>query len=219
MDFVYSIFGGGVAPQPQAQSEQTNNMVAALERSGFTPEDAKWLEDLGYTQPEVEERVKQGFTPQEIVNAVKLKLIHDKVEIAAYKALQQAIEDFKLHPVDGKTPITEAQSREILHKYIKNAAHVVMRGEGGYMKVRGQYLSPKQIQPVMANVPLIVRDRDSKLTDASYTTLEKLVGNLDYHNMMVNGILFNAWGVPHREGAVHLECIKKQAGFTGTKAL
>ena len=94
-----------------------------------------------------------------------------------------------------------------------------MRGEGGYMKVRGQYLSQKQIQPVMANVPLIVRDRDSKLTDASYTTLEKLVGNLDYHNMMVNGILFNAWGVPHREGAVHLECIKKQAGFTGTKVL
>ncbi len=213
MDASITVLGNGGAVPLLPVKDMVDELVA----QGFQQEAAQKLKDLGYTQAEVEERLKQEFTPEEIVKAVELKLIHDRVEIAAYGALQEAVEDFDLQQVDGTTSITAEMSRTILHKYVKNAAHLVMRGEGGYMKVRAQYLTQKQIAPVMANVPLIVRDRDSKLTDASYTSLEKLVGALDYHNMMVNGILFNAWGVPHREGTVHLECIKKQAGYTGAK--
>ena len=71
----------------------------------------------------------------------------------------------------------------------------------------------KQFQPVILRVSDIVSDRDTKLTRATYTTLEDLIANLDTHNTMVNAILFNAWGVPEKTGIDHLTEIKAEAGF------
>ncbi len=183
--------------------------------SGFTQEQTQWIQSLGYSEKQVSERLKEGFTPKQIVDGVSIKVIHDKVEIAAYKALQQAVVDLQLVKKDAKTVITEEQSRTILHSYVKSAAHKVMRGDGGYVRERGKFLDAAQMKPILDNVPLIVRDRDSKLTHAVYTSFEALVSALDDHNTLVNGILFNAWGVPHKEDVSHLDEIKKEAGYIG----
>jgi len=92
-----------------------------------------------------------------------------------------------------------------------------MRSPTGYLTLRGNYLNEKQIMPVMKKLSFIISDRDSKLTNASYTSLEELVENLDTHNCAVNKILFNAWGGGVPKGALpHLEEIKSQAGYIGS---
>ncbi len=183
--------------------------------SGFTQKQTERLLGLGYTEKQVAERVKEGFSPKQIADAVEIKLIHDRVEVAAYRGLQQAVVDLKLVTAGDKTEISTEQSRTILHTYVKAAAHRVMRAKDGYVTVRSNYLDSAQMAPIIKNVPLIVRDRDSKLTNATYSTFEGLVQALDDHNTLVNGILFNAWGVPHREDVSHLDVIKKEAGYIG----
>jgi hypothetical protein len=185
------------------------------EFQGFSTDDKEWLLSLGYTWEEVAVRITQGFTPSEIVNAVKVKLLHDKVEIAAYAALQHGIEDFQLVRTENTTELSEEQSHTLLHRYVKNAAHKVMRASDGYITLREKYLNAKQIEPVMSKVMVIITDRDSKLTRASYQCLEALVAALDEHNSMVNAILFNAWGVPLKKNYCHLTEIKAKAGYLG----
>lgn len=191
--------------------QKDNNTIQSL---GFNQEKAKWLEELGYTFEDIKSRIDEGFTPQEIENAVVVKQLHDKVEIAAYQALQKGVIELKLIKAKRKrlTIITDSESNTLLHKYIKTAAHKVMRARDGYINQRMNYLNQRQIEPVINRVPDITEDRDKKLTNATYGTLEELENALDTHNSFVNQILFNAWGVPNHTKN-HLEDIKSQAGY------
>ena len=213
MNFLPSIqsFFGSSQPQPPEGAK-------TIESLNFPPDKADWLRELGYTFDDVNTRIEQGFTPEEIINAVTVKLLHDKVEIAAYAALQKGIEQLQLLEKEGVTEITEEQSIFLLHKCVKPAAHAVMRGKDGYIHERSKYLKEKQMQPIFSNVTFIVTDRDSKLTNAAYTSLEDLINALDEHNSAVNAILFDAWGVPpHHQH--HLTLIKNEAGYTGSKKI
>lgn len=195
--------------------EQGLNLIPRLEYAelGFCSDQINVLERHCSKLSSVQKKLEDGFTTDEITNATRLKFIHDRVEVSAYSALAEAVESMKLKPTsDGVTPITIEQSKAILHKHIKKAAHTEMRSDTGYVKVRDQYLNKKQIEPVIERVNWIIQDRDSKLTNATYQTLDELVRNLDKHNSEVNKILFDAWGVPESHQN-HLEEIKKKSNF------
>lgn len=207
-DILYSFDIGGEIDEPLKENEQ-------LVKLGFTHEASDWLLNLGYSVEGIQSRLNDGYTAEEIVKAVTVKLLHDKVEIAAYQALQNGVIDLKLDKKFRVTHLTNEQSEKLLHEYIKNAAHKVMRTPDGYMNVRMNYLNEKQIRPVIKRAGDIIKDRDAKLTHATYSTFEELVTALDRHNAFVNKILFDAWGVPHRFGSDHLAEIKEKAGYTG----
>lgn len=181
---------------------------------GFESEDAAFLLDCGYDISGIQARLAQQFTPTEIVNAVKVKNLHDRVEIAAYQALQEGIALLQLVKGNEETAITSSNSRYLLHVCVRKAAHQEMRSPEGYVSRRGDFLNQKQFLPVIGRVNEIVSDRDAKLTRATYTTIEDIIANLDAHNSFVNAILFNAWGVPEREGYDHIAEIKRIAGLS-----
>lgn len=190
-----------------------NSTLERLTSLGFQQEDAQFLLKQGYDLKGIQARLDQKFTPAEIVNAVKVKNLHDRVEISAYGALQEGIEQLKLVKGEGKTRISAENSIYFLHFCVRKAAHKDMRSSDGYVSRRGDFLNKKQFLPVITRVGDIVSDRDAKLTKATYNTLEDVIENLDAHNTFVNAILFNAWGVPEREGYDHLAEIKKAAGL------
>lgn len=197
----------------------TYNPAELIEHLGFSTEQAKHLADAGYDAEAIQRRLDEGFTVDEIYSAVIVKQLHDRVEISAYRALQEGVDALEIHLGRTSTRIKPEESRFLLHDCIRKAAHIDMRSKDGYVTMRGKYLNMKQLGPVIAKVDIITTDRDSKLTKATYQTFEALVDNLDAHNTMVNAILFNAWGVPERTGVDHLDEIKFKAGFSGPKPL
>ncbi|ADI37732.1 putative uncharacterized protein [Waddlia chondrophila 2032/99] len=203
----------------QLSDSPVDQQSASFIKLGFSEAQAEFLTDAGYKTDEVQQRINDGFTPEEIYNAVIVKQLHDRVEIAAYRALQEGIETLQLIKGRTSTRISSTESDYLLHDCIRKAAHADMRSKDGYITMRGKYLNTKQITPVIENVSVITTDRDSKLTKATYARFEELLANLDEHNTMVNTILFNAWGVPQKKEHIHLDEIKKKAEFTGPKPL
>lgn len=193
--------------------------IESVAELGFSNEQAQYLVENGYDVEGIKQRLSEGFTPEEIYHAVVVKLLHDRVEISAYRALQEGIATLQLNLGRHSTRISGEQSAYLLHNCIRKAAHKDMRSKDGYVTLRAKFLNMKQLGPVIEQVSVITSDRDSKLTRATYTTFEALLANLDAHNTMVNAILFNAWGVPERKCCDHLAEIKEKAGYTGPLSL
>jgi len=116
---------------------------------GFSDEQAKYLVENGYDVEGINQRLSEGFTHEEIYHAVVVKLLHDRVEISAYRALQNGIIALQLYTGRHSTRIKQEQSKFLLHDCIKKAAHQDMRSKDGYVTLRGKYLNMKQLGPVI----------------------------------------------------------------------
>lgn len=88
---------------------------AELIELGFSNTDAIFLLDSGYDIEEIKVRLSQNFTLVEITNAVRIKQLHDRVELSAYRALQERGDALRLEKIDGCTSITSSNSRYLLH--------------------------------------------------------------------------------------------------------
>jgi len=103
--------------------------------------------------------------------------------------------------------------------YIKKVAHVELYkiGPNGYGN-RGKILDKSQFTILFQYIGKIVHDRDTKLTDARYTSMTDLLMAMDDHNNMVKEILFRSWyknpGIVDPEHR-HLGKIKASVGFYG----
>lgn len=121
--------------------------------------------------------------------AFEIKAIHDRVEEVAYQAFVESVIELK---IIGDV-INHEQSGQILLA-IKRAAHREMfKSEGGYIRMRAVLLDAAQVDGIIRQVGKIVHDRDSKLTDARYSSICELLMGLDDHNTMVKEILLASW--------------------------
>lgn len=147
----------------------------------------------------------------ECLKACEVKALHDRVEEVAYGAFPAVVKTLKLRG----DRITEVQSGQIL-AFIKARAHGELRRPGGYMAERGKLLDPSQVTVLMANVDRIVKDRDTKLTDARYGSFSTLVMAFDDHNGFVKELLFQSWfktSEPLHVEDAHLHDIKGRVAF------
>lgn len=155
--------------------------------------------------------LKSTATPTELEQAEAVKEIHDRIEVVAYSAFVEKVKELGIR--GNKIP--EEASVEIL-KHIKIKAHREMFKEGGYMKERGKMLGPNQIKHLSTQVGKIIHDRDTKLTNAQYSTVSDMLLALDDHNTMVKEILLRSWCMcPEFEDSTHahLDRIKREVNF------
>jgi hypothetical protein len=145
----------------------------------------------------------------------QLKLIHDFIELNAYAAVSEVVRELDLHALE----LQPAESQRIL-QHVKCKAHREMYKAGGYMQTRGQYVEPSQVKLLLQRVGDIIHDRDTKLTNATYLTLPRLIMALDDHNTMVKCILLQSWTrVPNKvedDAHAHVQEIQRQAEMFDT---
>ncbi len=132
----------------QDAMDDTSSFESVVEL-GFSKEQAQYLVENGYDVEGIKQRLSERFTTEEIYHAVVVKLLHDRVEITAYQALQNGIIALQLYTGRHSTRITQEQSKYLLHYCIRRAAHADMRSEDGYVTLRGKYLNMKQLGPVI----------------------------------------------------------------------
>ncbi len=148
-------------------------------------------------------------TEKDIQNAKNIFFMHNLIEEICYKAFAEIVTELDIRG----DKITEEQSARIL-SYVKEAAHVELRKEGGYTKKGREIITPDQFSGVLKNVTTIIHDRDARLTDARYYSLTDLCTALDDHNNYVKNVLFRSWF--HCEDmfcATHLRMIKNIVNF------
>lgn len=147
----------------------------------------------------------------ELVGANEIKDLHDVIEVIAYRSFAQAVKNLGI----TKDRITEEQSGKIL-AFVKEQAHVELYRDGGYWKERLNKLNPSQVQGVIRAVAHVIHDRDTKLTDARYSSLSEMLMAFDDHNVEVKNILLKSWYKcpdfsDNDQG--HLSYVKGEANF------
>ncbi len=158
---------------------------------------------------EAAQRLDASCTEEEMEKAKNIFFVHNLIEEVCYRALPDALKKFGI----TTDTITPAQSMNIL-AYVKEVTHVELRKEGGYTKKGREMITPAQFNGVLANIAIIIHDRDARLTDARYSSLTDLCAALDDHNSYIKNILFKSWfRCPQLSCDTHLAMIKDIVDF------
>ncbi len=155
--------------------------------------------------------VPSNCSSTEKINALAVKELHDRIEEVAYQALVAGVKKLKIR----EDVLTKEQSGELLGM-VKDAAHLELFKDNGYMNSRGKILLSSQVQTLFRHIGKIVHDRDTKLTNARYYTLSDLLLGLDDHNTLVKDILLSSWFIKqlsYDEEHTHLNEIKEKVKF------
>ena len=124
----------------------------------------------------------------EIQNVKNIFFVHNLIEESCYKAFAEKVAELNI----TSDVITEDQAGQIL-AHIKKQAHVELRKEGGYSRAGRSMITDDQFELVLRNIATVIHDRDSRLTDARYSTLTDLCIALDDHNNYIKNLLFKSW--------------------------
>lgn len=163
------------------------------------------------TTPYTSVNKASSCTEREKEGANEIWALHDVIEEIAYRAMAQKVVEMGI----TEDEITEQQSEEILGA-IKVAAHKELYKKDGYWASRTKWLNQSQFGHLISKIAVIIHDRDTKLTDATYHSLSELLLGLDDHNTIVKTILLTSWFKCQEvvdESHMHLDRIKERVSF------
>lgn len=187
-DFTEIFMGIDEASNPQENVEEQTKVPSPLENEDSSLSRVKLYEENFSQLLEKARQLNAECTETEVQNAKHIFFVHNLIEEACYDALPKVLIRLNIQS-DAITP----QDSLMILAYLKDAAHVELRKDGGYTKKGREMITPAQFSRVLSNIATVIHDRDTRLTDARYSSLTDLCVALDDHNSYIKNLLFKSW--------------------------
>lgn len=187
-DFTEMYMGIDDASDTQENDKQPIHISSMLEKEDSALSRVKHYEENFAQLLAKARQLNAECTEEEVRNAKNIFFVHNLIEEACYDALPKMLIRLNIQ----SDTITPQDSRMIL-AYLKDAAHVELRKDGGYTKKGREMITPAQFSRVLSNIATVIHDRDTRLTDARYSSLTDLCVALDDHNSYIKNLLFKSW--------------------------